>query len=297
MSLETNDPILFGGTSGNNEELDSMAPNTTSSQPYATEAERVGFSGVGESLFDRIRARTLEQQKQKVDNPQLASANTTAQVAAEPSQQLLTAPTLEMENAFDAAVGRSSGGNGENAPFSNRNENSNETTYSFASSGGEDFSRISPQVPTYGQSRDDPYFAANGGNSDYHVSLQDKTTAALTSTGEAMKSLFNKGLNGAQTFMTTAQDNMNGGGVRQEYANNFLLRDDNESGMPATMPQPVPPPPVNETAATSDQAYSMLQYGKTFVEDVFAFVIQLPPWGKGLLGLFVLLIAFHLFHK
>jgi len=292
-----------------------MAPNTTSQPTFATntnsDTDRVGdgrdngFSGVGESLFDRIRARTLEQQKQAMNNFQPASANTTTQVAAEPSQQPVAAPTLEMENhsflnqvnAFDAAVSGVGTGASAQQPFSNSNESSNEMTYSFASSGGEDFSQISPQVPTYGQSRNDPYFAASNGENPHHqASLQHKTTAALTSTGDAMKSLFNKGLNGAQTFMTTAQDKVNGGGAGQEYTNNVLLREDYESGVPAFMSQPVPPPPsTRELAGASDQTYSMLNYGKTFVQDIFAFVIQLPTWGKGLLGLFVLLIAFHLF--
>ena len=158
----------------------------------------------------------------------------------------------------------------------------------------------------------------------YPTSIQDKASVALASTGETMKSLWGAGVSGAQVIGGMARDKMSGGNTNthtnnggmgeRTYNNNFLLRDDSEhggSGMmmdhAATMSSSssssqLPPPPVSaavasgsdayETTTTSSghqqQAYSMLKYGKTFCEDVFGFVMQLPPWGKGVVAVIVL---------
>ena len=39
----------------------------------------------------------------------------------------------------------------------------------------------------------------------------------------------------------------------------------------------------------SIQTYSMIKYFRTFCEDLYLFVQQLPMWGKGVLGVFLLL--------
>ncbi len=44
----------------------------------------------------------------------------------------------------------------------------------------------------------------------------------------------------------------------------------------------------------ADQAYSMMSYAKTFFEDIFGFVKDLPSWGKVFLVI-VLLWAFFAF--
>ncbi|KAL7540548.1 hypothetical protein ACHAXR_010891 [Thalassiosira sp. AJA248-18] len=298
-----------------------------------------GFTGVSESLFDRIRARTAEQQKQSLSSsssqqqqqqqPSFQEAQQSAFMSHQPSSQ----PTMEPErnafgahnssnNAFDAAPTNQNNNNN-----NMNNDNNDETTYSFSASAGEDFSQQgaapSPllRVPQYGASRDDPYYAATTSSNQQQqqqpTSIQDKASVALAQTGETMKSLWGAGVSGAQTIGGMARDKMAGGsggggvGGERSYNNNFLLREDSlEQGNnmmdAATMSQQQqmqqPPPPVSaevvsgsETGpAVSDQAYSMLKYGKTFCEDVVGFVMQLPPWGRGVVAV-VVLYALYLF--
>ena len=134
-----------------------------------------------------------------------------------------------------------------------------------------------------------------------------------------MKSLWGAGVSGAQVIGGMARDKLSGGNTNthtnnggmgeRTYNNNFLLRDDSEHGGSGMMMDHAatlsssssqPPPPVSAAVASGDasetttttsghqQAYSMLKYGKTFCEDVFGFVMQLPPWGKGVVAVIVL---------
>ncbi|KAL7438262.1 hypothetical protein ACHAXH_009493 [Discostella pseudostelligera] len=187
---------------------------------------------------------------------------------------------------------------------------------------GEDYSQPNnsthnnnmPRIPVYGASRDDPYYiAANNANHHYPTNFQDKATMALQQTGETMKSLWHVGVSGAQTIGTMAKDRMMGSGNNGErtYNNNFLLREEDTleqggiggGGGSATMMSSQPPPPQLHTGITTttggssstDQAYSMLQYGKTFCEDVIGFVGQLPPWGKAIVGVIFLWILYVVF--
>ena len=64
--------------------------------------------------------------------------------------------------------------------------------------------------------------------------------------------------------------------------------------------QQPPPPPISTSAlypetAAAGQGYSMLKYGKTFFEDVFAFLMQLPPAGKGAVCVVLLWVLYVLF--
>ena len=317
----------------------SFGSNTGSSAPPASaggggtavgDGRDNGFSGVSGSLFDRIRART-EQQKQSISSSQQPqqqqaatqeAAQSSSQQSAFVSQQQQPSsgePTMELErngsdpyntvtvNAFiDNAVNNGAGTSG-------AQNNNNETTYSFsASAPGEDFSQAAAgaglRVPQYGASRDDPYYAASNNQNaqQYPTSIQEKAV-------DTMKSLWDAGLNGAQTISAMAQAKLGSDGVDatpRSYNNNFLLREDSmENGMggpPTTgtmnqqqQKQP-PPPPIStsgldpETAAAG-QGYSMLKYGKTFCEDVFAFVMQLPPAGKGAVGVVLLWVLYVLF--
>eukprot|EP00571_Detonula_confervacea_P009481 CAMPEP_0172314328 /NCGR_PEP_ID=MMETSP1058-20130122/22246_1 /TAXON_ID=83371 /ORGANISM="Detonula confervacea, Strain CCMP 353" /LENGTH=357 /DNA_ID=CAMNT_0013028159 /DNA_START=55 /DNA_END=1128 /DNA_ORIENTATION=+ len=279
-----------------------------------------GFSGVSGSLFDRIRARTAEQQKQTLPSQSSQVSQSSTQEAAQSSQQSAfmsqqpsSEPTMELErsnsNKFDAAVDGASIGASANQ---NSNSNNNETTYSFSATAGEDFSQAAaatPSVPVYGASRDDPYYiASNNHQQQQPTTIQDKATMALAQTGETVKSLWDAGVSGAQTIGTMAQEKMGGGGDgagggQRSYNNNFLLREDSlEHGDmmgSATMSQPPPPAaaaPGSDTAGgASDQAYSMLNYGKTFFQDVFGFVMQLPPWGRGLVAVILLWAIYVIF--
>ena len=307
------------------------APSSSGGGTSVGDGRDNGFSGVSGSLFDRIRARTAEQQKQSISSSQpqqqQEAAQSSSQQYAFVSQQQQPSsgePTMELErngsdpyntatvNAFiDNAVNNGAGTSG--APSAYNQNNNNETTYSFsASAPGEDFSQAAApgaglRVPQYGASRDDPYYAAlnNQNAQQYPTSIQEKTV-------DTMKSLWDAGLNGAQTISAMAQAKLGSDGVDatpRSYNNNFLLREDSmEYGMggPSTtgamnqQQQPPPPPPMSTSAldpetAAAGQGYSMLKYGKTFCEDVFAFVMQLPPAGKGAVGVVLLWVLYVLF--
>jgi len=201
-----------------------------------------GFTGVSESLFDRIRARTAEQQKQSMASAQYSQVPPSqqppsqqpppppGQEAAQSSQQSAfmshpqpTQPSSESTMDFENdLIGM--GGNNNNAfgnttgagmgapPQNNHAMNSNnETTYSFSANAGEDFSQAAPapHVPQYGPSRDDPYYAATSNQpQQYPTSIQDKASMALVQTGETVKSLFGAGLSGAQAIGAMAQEKM-----------------------------------------------------------------------------------------
>ena len=238
-----------------------------------------------ESCIFGGRARTLEQQGAQGAAGDATITSATAGGSSSEHPTAGTPASNDASNSFDAAVSAAGMNSSAAAP-----KTDNETTYSFtASAGGEDFSQV--HVPTYGNSRDDPYYAAaNNSNPHYQMSMQDKASQALAATGDAMKSLFS----GAQSMMTSNAD-----GQHRGYTNNFLLREDSESGIPTgVMQPPIPPPPVSEGsygAGASEQAYSMLNYGKTFVQDVSGFVMELPPWGKGVLALVVLILFYFVF--
>ena len=72
-----------------------------------------------------------------------------------------------------------------------------------------------------------------------------------------------------------------------------------QQGYPNMTSQQQPPPQMMDhqsssqsNPATADAAavsgYSMLSYGKTFCQDLYAFVMQLPLWGKGVLVVMLL---------
>eukprot|EP00578_Thalassiosira_sp_NH16_P004139 CAMPEP_0181138820 /NCGR_PEP_ID=MMETSP1071-20121207/34449_1 /TAXON_ID=35127 /ORGANISM="Thalassiosira sp., Strain NH16" /LENGTH=353 /DNA_ID=CAMNT_0023225679 /DNA_START=32 /DNA_END=1094 /DNA_ORIENTATION=+ len=261
-----------------------------------------GFSGVSGSLFDRIRARTAEQQKQSLSS----QSSQQQQQSSEPTMELERNSADAANNAFDAAVANSATG----APGGpSQNTSNNETTYSFSASAGEDFSQSAvvspPRIPVYGASRDDPYYTAGGNQQQHPSSMQDRASAALAQTGETMKSLWGAGVSGAQAIGAMAQDKMGGGGASsggggRSYNNNFLLgEDDLERGSEQR------PPPVSAAVASGSDnvagasegqgAYSMINYGKTFCEDMFAFVMQLPTWGKGLVAAVMLWVLYVVF--
>jgi len=295
-----------------------------------------GFSGVSGSLFDRIKARTAEQQKASVSNTQQPpapavqqqeAAQSSSQQSVFMSQQQSQQPpsgevTMELERHRSDEFNSSAPTNLASGMPSQQNTaipntNNNETTYSFsASGGGEDFSQQAQQqmhVPDYGVNR---YAGAAGNNQqNYPQNIQDQ---ALTT----MKSLWSTGINSAQNTIAIAQQKMgietNGADATpRSYNNNFLLREDSmeQGGIGATMQQQAPPQPIsaaqfdpehvqagssaNNASGMSgimgEQGYSMLQYGKTFCEDVYAFVMQLPPVGKGAVGIILLWILYVLF--
>jgi len=252
-----------------------------------------GFTGVSESLFDRIRARTAEQQKQSMASAQYSQVSPsqqppTGQEAAQSSQQsaFMSQPqptqpssesTMEFEkdligmggnnnNAFGNTTGAGMGAPPQNNLAMNSN---NETTYSFSANAGEDFSQAAPapHVPQYGPSRDDPYYAATSNQpQQYPTSTQDKASIALAQTGETMKSLFGAGLSGAQTIGTMAQEKMGvrrgdggGPGGGRSYNNNFLLGEDtleegNNNMMNNSATMSQPPPPVAVAVAPGSEA-------------------------------------------
>jgi hypothetical protein len=298
----------------------------------ANDEREGGISGgaLSGSLFDRIRARTAEQQKLSNSNHSThATVAPSNQVAAQQQQrrqqQQLQYPQSS-ESAFMSNQQQQQPSiSGEPSHQNTILANNNETTYSFTSSGaGEDFSQLNsnttananmPHIPVYGASRDDPYYIAANNNANHQHqfhstnNFQDKATMALVQTGETMKSLWNVGVNGAQTIGAMAKDRMMGSGNNDErggYNNNFLLRDEDNleegGGGSATMSQPPPQFHTGTTTttttsggATADQAYSMLQYGKTFCEDIIGFVRQLPSWGQGIVGVIMLWLLYALF--
>lgn len=271
-----------------------------------------GGGELGESLFYRIRRRTEEQQRQQKEQQQQQAGATTAssqQPSAESSMELglerepsdgiippSTATTNMAGNAFDAAVQSVENRSNNNATATTEN------TYSFTATTGEDFSfqpTPAPSVPTYGPSRNDPayYSGANNTQQQYPASFQEKAAMALNDAGSTIQSLFGKGMAGASSLVTSAQERMSGGGSggggRGGYNNNFLLREDSDGmeqgiGNNNTMMQQTAPPPPAQSEAVADsnigspgQAYSMVAYAKTFCEDLYGFFMQLPPLGKG----------------
>ena len=204
--------------------------------------------------------------------------------------------------------------------------NNNETTYAANNSGGENFSNhniMAPvHAPTYQNRSNDPYnaaYAAMGGGGNER---QNNMSSALARASDAAKSIFGAGIGGVVSVGTLAKDKIvagfagtgsgggGGGGGGRSYTNSFLLREDSiEGGMQGfgggggdigLQQQQQHPPPIGEISTgggggASDQAYSMIRYGKTFVEDVYLFVQQLPTWGKGVLGVFVLIGLWLLF--
>eukprot|EP00956_Cyclotella_meneghiniana_P017152 scaffold27685_cov63-Cyclotella_meneghiniana.AAC.7 len=281
-----NSAFLSGGQ---NEEdnfaaLDAMAPNPNAFSNYgqqsapqmsAPSSSEHGFSGGSESLFDRIRARTLEQQKQ--------SSSVNSQPAAPaPSQQHASEPTMELEkspNSFDAAVAQASSG---------ARTTSNETTYSF--SGPSDFSSAIPQVPNYANT----HYASADPNHQYPTSMKDKASAT-----------FNTLWNGAQTLVSSAQERMKSDQTGGGYSTNFLLREDGMEGGVGAPPAPMGGMAQQTTnnenseggamSFVSGQAYSMLSYGKTFCEDMYGFFLELPRWGKGAVVFVTILLIKFLF--
>jgi hypothetical protein len=198
--------------------------------------------------------------------------------------------------------------------------NNNETTYAANNnSGGENFSHhniMAPvHAPTYQNRSNDPYnvaYAAMGGGGG-----EQQNNSVLARASEAAKSIFGAGIGSVVSVGTLAKDKIvagiagngssGGGGGGRSYTNSFLLREDSiEGGMQGIGSMQgmgggggggiQPPPPVETTGGgASDQAYSMIRYGKTFIEDVYLFVQQLPSWGKGVLGVFVLIGLWLLF--
>ncbi len=275
---------------------------------------------LGESLFDRIRRRTEEQQRQQKQQQQQPTAQppsafVSQQPSAESSMELglerepadgiipAAPPTTNTGNAFDAAVKSVEDGSNGN----NNNTTAEENTYSFTASTGEDFSfqpTAAPAVPTYGPSRNDPAYYSGSNSQQYPASFQEKAAMALNDAGSTIQSLFGKGMAGASTLVSSAQERMGGGdtGGRGGYNNSFLLREDSmEQGIGSnnTMQQPPPAPAASQMSqseavagssnAVSGQAYSMIAYAKTFCEDLYGFFMQLPPVGKA--GVMVVLLA------
>ena len=269
---------------------------------------------------------SFQQQQQQQPPSEFVSQQPSAEssmelgLEREPSDGIIptNAPTTNTGgNAFATAVQSV-----ENRNINNNNNNSTaENTYSFAASTGEDFSFqptpgvAAPYVPTYGPSRNDPaYFSGATNNNSQHqypaASFQDKATMALNDAGSTIKSILEKGMSGASTLVSSAQERMGGGegGGRGGYSNNFLLREDSmeQGGGNNNNMMHQPPPPQQqqqqqqqmgqseavggESSAVSGQAYSMLSYAKTFCEDLYGFVMQLPPAGKA--GVVVVMLVF-----
>jgi hypothetical protein len=226
----------------------------------------------------------------------------------EPSDGII--PTTNPRKSFDAAAKFVENRNNN---FNNNNTNTAENTYSFAATAGEDFSfqpAPVPSVPTYGPSRNDPayYSGATNHSQQYPASFQDKAVMAMNDAGSTMKSILETVMSGASTLVSSVQERMGGGGGpggRGRYSNNFLLREDsleqqqgdgnssnNNNNM---MHQPPLQPHLGQSEAVADsngQAYSMLSYAKTFCEDLYGFLMQLPPLGKAFVV--VILLGFWL---
>lgn len=272
-----------------------------------------GGGELGESLFDRIRRRTEEQQRQQKQEQQTTATAPSAFVSQQPSAESSMELGLEREpsdgipppvpptttnagNAFDAAV---------NSVENRSSNNTAENTYSFTATTGEDFSfqpTAAPAVPTYGPSRNDPSYYSGANNSQqYPASFQEKAAMALNDAGSTISSLFGKGMAGASTLVSSAQERISGGsggGARGGYNNSFLLREDSmEQGIGSNnmMQQPPPPPSqpaasqMSQSEAVAGTSYSMIAYAKTFCEDLYGFLKQLPPVGKA--GVVVVLLV------
>ena len=292
----------------------SSSGGSTGGGPATSEGREGSISsGASGSLFDRIRARTAEQQKLSSSSHAtqvLTSQAAPAQQSSQQQQQQQQQPSMGGEPTQQTYI--------------------DETTYSFTAGGGsEDFSQtnsagIIPHIPVYGASRDDPYYTAANNHRHqqqqqnyYPTSFQEKATMALTQTGETVKSLWKTGVSGAQIVGAMAKDRMIGGGGgmgggsggERTYNNNFLLRDEDQleqqgGGPSATMMSQLPSQSHYNTGtvpttggASSDQvaSYSMLKYFQTFCEDLVGFVRQLPPWGKGAAGVILLWVLYLLF--
>lgn len=211
-----------------------------------------GFSGVSESLFDRIRARAEQQQKPRQSSyPSSAVPPSQQQQQPQPQQQVKSAfesqqrqqPTMEYER--DPSVGGAFAQNGNIT-----NPSTNEATYTFSPPPSEMPSQNSqkypqqqqqqqqqtPHVPTYGPSRNDPHYSShvssrNHGHGGSTTSFQDKAAMAWEQTSSTVKSLWEKASSGAQTIGALAREaragNGGSGGMRGGgggYNNNFLLR-------------------------------------------------------------------------
>ncbi len=307
-----NTVLLPGGSGGDYAmSMNSSGSHHVGSASAASEEREGGLPNASGSLFDRIRARTAEQQKLSSSNHSTQSSSN--QAAAQQSSQQQYYPQLS-ENAFVPQQQPPPSISGEPshnimANYSNNNNNNKETTYSFSASGGaEDFSQQTsnthnvPHIPVYGASRDDPYYiAVNNANHHHHpTNFQDKATIALAQTGETMKSIWHVGVSGAQYIGAMAKDRMMGGsGYERTHGNNFLLREEGTleqgGGGSATMNQSAGTTTTTAGSASADQAYSMLQYGKTFFADVIGFVRQLPSWGQGIVGVILLWVLYVLF--
>ncbi len=262
--------------------------------PTATEGGELG-----ESLFDRIRRRTEEQQRQQKHQQQQTMAQAPSAFVSqhpsaessmelgletEPSDGIPPPATANTGNAFDAAVN------------SINNNNTAENTYSFTATTGEDFSfqPTAPAVPTYGPSRNDPTYSGANNSQQYPTSFQEKAAMVFNDAGSTISSLFGKGVAGASTLVSSAQERMGGGGARGGYNNSFLLREDSMEqgvGSNATMQQQQQPAAtqMRQSEAVAGTSYSMIAYAKTFCEDLYGFLMQLPPVGKA--GVIVVLLA------
>ena len=293
-----------------------------------------GFAGVSGSLFDRIKARAEEQQNapapsQQQQQQQQTAAQSSSQQSAFMSQQ--PPPQGGGEATMEIERNTSDPYNSSTSPFGNvggqgtptsqpAQNNNNETTYSFSASGGEDFSQTATsQPPGAGLLRIPQYDQVNYASSDnnqqqqynQHSSLQEHAQNAMQQTGPILKSLWDAGVNGAQSVGAMAQSKISGsnannsGGAAvaggRQYNNNFLLREDSMGGGGPHVQHPPPPlsaadlDPEAAAGSVGAQGYSMLQYGKTFCEDVTAFIMQLPPVGKGAIGVVLLWILYVLF--
>ena len=285
-----------------------------------------GFPGVSGSLFDRIRARTeAEQQSRKQQNDnvgaqqynqlppqsQVSSGQSSQEQQQQQQQQQQSAFVSQQNQQHQPSAFMSHHPQSQVDDYSFNNNN--ETTYAANNnSGGENFSHhniMAPvHAPTYQNRSNDPYnaaYAAMGGEQ------QNNMSSALARASDAAKSIFGAGIGSVVSVGTLAKDKIvagiagtgsggGGGGGGRSYTNSFLLREDSiEGGMQGIGSMQgmggggggiQPPPPIETTGGgASDQAYSMIRYGKTFVEDVYLFVQQLPTWGKGVLGVFVLI--------
>ena len=297
-----------------------------------------GFAGVSGSLFDRIKARAEEQQnapapsQQQQQQQQQPAAQSSSQQSAFMSQQ--PPPQGGGEATMEIERNKSDPYNSSTSPFGNvggqgtpttsqpAQNNNNETTYSFSASGGEDFSQTATsQPPGAGLLRIPQYDQVNYASSDNNEqqqynqppsSLQEHAQNALQQTGPILKSLWDAGVNGAQSVGAMAQSKISGSNANnsgeaavaggRQYNNNFLLREDSMGGGGPHVQQPPHPlsaadldPEAAAGGSVGAQGYSMLQYGKTFCEDVTAFIMQLPPVGKGAMGVVLLWILYVLF--
>ena len=123
-------------------------------------------------------------------------------------------------------------------------------------------------------------------------------------------SILGAGLDAARSVGAMAKDRRiggGGGGGGGGYNDSFLRGEDRVEGggggfvPPAASSSSVAPPMggPGQTgiigSSSSDQAYSVLGYGKTFCEDLYLFVMQLPTWGKVLVGFIVIYVLYIVF--